>query len=151
MSMHHGKHLRRGRYSELGRIYLVTTVVAGRQPVFDDCVCARLFIGEMRRCVDETLAASLAWVVMPDHVHWLLALERSDLGSLMKRLKARSSLVINRERGTRGQLWQAGFHDRALRREEDVRAVARYVVANPLRAGLVGRLGDYPHWDACWL
>jgi putative transposase len=30
-------------------------------------------------------------------------------------------------------------------------SIARYIVANPLRAGLVERLGDYPHWDAVWL
>jgi len=48
-------------------------------------------------------------------------------------------------------VWQPGFHDHALRKEEDVRAVARYVVANPLRAGLVQRIGDYPHWNAIWL
>ncbi|MFV3290267.1 transposase, partial [Pseudomonas sp. NY11955] len=29
--------------------------------------------------------------------------------------------------------------------------VARYIVANPIRAGLVSRVGDYPHWDAVWL
>jgi hypothetical protein len=28
---------------------------------------------------------------------------------------------------------------------------ARYIVANPLRAGLTRRLGDYPLWDAIWL
>jgi len=32
-----------------------------------------------------------------------------------------------------------------------VQATARYIVANPLRAGLVERLGDYPLWDAVWL
>ena len=42
-------------------------------------------------------------------------------------------------------------HDRALRRDEDLLAVARYIVANPLRAGLVRRVGDYPLWDAVWL
>ncbi len=29
--------------------------------------------------------------------------------------------------------------------------MARYVVANPLRAGLVERIGDYPLWDAIWV
>jgi hypothetical protein len=38
-----------------------------------------------------------------------------------------------------------------LRRQDDVRAVARYIVANPLRAGLVRDIGDYSHWDAVWL
>ncbi len=43
------------------------------------------------------------------------------------------------------------FHDRAMRKEEDLKAAARYIVANPLRAGLVERCGDYPLWDAVWL
>jgi hypothetical protein len=30
-------------------------------------------------------------------------------------------------------------------------AVARYIVANPLRAGLCRHLGDYPLWDSVWL
>ncbi|MFB6261862.1 MAG: transposase, partial [Thiohalorhabdaceae bacterium] len=59
---------------------------------------------------------------------------------------------INAQRNLPGSpVWQPGFHDRAIRREEDLEAVARYVVANPLRAGLVDRIADYPHWDAAWL
>jgi putative transposase len=48
-------------------------------------------------------------------------------------------------------VWQRGFHDHALRKEEDIVSVARYIVANPVRDGLVRRIGDYPHWDAVWL
>ncbi len=44
-----------------------------------------------------------------------------------------------------------GYFDRAPRYEEDVKAAARYIIANPLRAGLVARAGDYPLWDAIWL
>jgi hypothetical protein len=29
--------------------------------------------------------------------------------------------------------------------------VARYIVANPLRAGLVEGIGNYPHWDCIWM
>jgi len=46
--------------------------------------------------------------------------------------------------------WQPGFHDRAIRSDEDLQALARYVVANPLRAGLVTSIGRYSHWDAVW-
>jgi hypothetical protein len=38
-----------------------------------------------------------------------------------------------------------------VRRQQDMRALARYVIANPLRAGLVESIGDYPLWDAIWL
>jgi hypothetical protein len=32
-----------------------------------------------------------------------------------------------------------------------MQGIARYIVGNPLQAGLVDRIGDYPHWDAVWL
>jgi hypothetical protein len=38
-----------------------------------------------------------------------------------------------------------------VRSDEDVQAIARYIVANPIRAGLVKRVGDYPFWNAIWL
>ena len=69
----------------------------------------------------------------------------------MQRTKGHSAISINRILGNQGQLWQKGFHDRAIRKEEDMQEIARYVVANPLRAGLVEKIGDYPLWDVIWL
>ena len=88
---------------------------------------------------------------MPDHVHLLLELGETGLSAVMKRLKARSAVQLNREIGRGGRFWAPGYHDHALRREEDLRSVARYIVANPLRAGLATRAGDYPWWNAAWL
>jgi len=58
---------------------------------------------------------------------------------------------VNRQLYRSGSLWQDGFHDHALRREEDLKQVAWYIVANPLRAGLADRLGDYPYWNLDWV
>lgn len=70
----------------------------------------------------------------------------------MQQLKSRSAIAINNAYPDhQGQLWQKGFHDHALRKEEEILATARYIVANPLRAGLTRRIGDYPLWDAGWL
>lgn len=89
---------------------------------------------------------------MPDHLHWLFQLnERETLSATIKRLKARSSLSIGRHVELGSPVWQRGFYDHAIRRDEDILAVARYIVANPLRAGLVEHIGDYPLWDAIWL
>ena len=89
---------------------------------------------------------------MPDHLHWLLELGTGDLSAAVGSFKANAAKTINRWRGTSGKpVWQHGYHDRALRRSDDIQAMARYVVSNPLRAGLVARIGDYPHWDAVWL
>ncbi len=73
-------------------------------------------------------------------------------GGVRWAVKCHSARKINDLIRSRGSpVWQQGFHDHALRREEDAVHVARYIVANPLRAGLVGRIGDYPLWDAAWL
>ena len=89
---------------------------------------------------------------MPDHVHWLFQLgENEDLSTAIKRFKARSAQRVNNHLNRNGALWQKGFYDHALRKEEGVKDVARYIIANPLRAGLVDNIGDYPLRDAIWL
>lgn len=145
--------LRKGRYSEQQHAYFVTTVLAERERrYFADFSCARCVVAEMRALHDDEAVSSLAWVIMPDHVHWLFQLGvQMDLSAVMKRFKAYSARRVNGHLNRQGALWQKAFYDHALRKDEDVRDVARYVVANPLRAGLVENIGDYPLWDAIWL
>jgi REP element-mobilizing transposase RayT len=142
--------LRIGRYSESNRIYLLTTNTLGREPVFKDVFLGRLVVGQFRQAQNQGFANSLAWVVMPDHFHWLIELRKGSLSELMQRTKSLSAKAVNLRLNNKISLWQRGFHDRALRREDDLVFMARYVVANPQRAGLVKRLGDYPLWDAIW-
>ncbi|MFY0728114.1 REP-associated tyrosine transposase [Pseudomonas sp. NFX15] len=147
----HANHLRTGRYSQTGQIYLLTAVTHRREPLFRDWRVGRLVVDQFRQAQKEERANSLAWVVMPDHFHWLLELRDSTLPGLMLATKSRSARAVNAGTAREGKLWQKGFHDRAIRREEDLQAVARYIVANPIRAGLVTRVHDYPLWDAIWL
>ncbi|WP_338582333.1 transposase [Pseudomonas sp. MAG733B] len=143
--------LRRGRYAETNRIYLLTTNTFGRTPMFKSFALGRLVVDQFRNAQQQGIANSLAWVVMPDHFHWLVELQQGSLCDLMQKTKSMSTKAVNQFTGRKVTLWQKGFHDRALRREEDLLKVARYVVANPLRAGLVEKLGDYPLWDAIWV
>ena len=151
MSRYCNENLRKGRFSEHGRIYLITTVVKDREAVFEDYGLGRLVVAELRNAARWEQANSLAWVVMPDHLHWLLELQHAELPHLMRQMKCRSSRAVNLRAGRAGSLWQAGYHDRAIRADEDLKAAARYIVANPLRAELVEAIGEYPLWDAVWL
>ena len=144
--------LRKGRISQHGAIYLITTNTHERCPFFADFMLGRILAGEMKALHQCNMVDSLAFVIMPDHLHWLFQLQGSlGLSEIVRRLKGRSARGINRQLGRVGTVWQTGFHDHALRNDEDVQGVARYVVANPLRAGLVEQIGDYPLWDAAWL
>ncbi len=138
--------LRRGRVSIPGQIYLITTATRARRPAFHDLRHARAVVRALMRCESAGEARTLAYVVMPDHLHWLMQLGAGRaLSSVVGRMKSGSSRLSGQA------LWNTGFHDRALRIDEDLTTATRYIVANPVRARLVNRVGDYPHWDAIWL
>ncbi|WP_144899479.1 REP-associated tyrosine transposase [Luteimonas cucumeris] len=144
--------LRRGRASLAHHVYHVTTTTFKRAHAFSDFVIGSAAAGSFTSAASVGDAQLLAWVLMPDHVHWLLQLGSGDpLAQVVNRMKARSAGAVNAATGRRGALWDRGYHDHALRREEDIVEVARYIVANPIRARLVSRVGDYPFWDAVWL
>jgi putative transposase len=146
------KALRIGRCSLSQHVYHVSTSTHLRQPLFADFYSARI----VARCLNDRVSLGqsqlLAWVVMPDHIHLLVQLgEVGSLSRVVNRLKGSAARAVNLRLGRVGPVWQRAFHDHMLRKEEDLEPVGRYIVANPLRAGLVSRISDYPHWDAVWL
>jgi len=151
--MHAGyRRLRAGRRNEPGRIYLLTTVCFRRQPLFADWRCAQAAAAQVASPANWPDADLLCWVLMPDHWHGLVRLRDGGLlGKAMRQAKGAMARASNLARGRGGLVWEPGYHDRALRRNLDVLPAARYVITNPLRAGLVRRVGDYPYWDASWL
>lgn len=141
-----------GRVSIANQIYHITLCTQHRTPFFYDWRAGRMVVQELKSLQHQQYANSLAWVIMPDHLHWLMQLtEQEPLAQVMKRLKGRTTQQINRYLQRTGPIWQKGYHDQAIRKEEDIKPIARYIVANPLRAKLVNKLGDYPLWDAVWL
>jgi putative transposase len=143
--------LRRGRESLAGQVYLVTFVSAARQRHFVDPMTARTCRDALLDARSWSRSRLLAWVLMPDHWHGLIELGAGDsLSDLVRQLKASSARRIRQSRGDIARVWGPGFHDRALHCEEDLVDMARYVVLNPVRAGLVRRIRDYAYWDAIW-
>jgi putative transposase len=80
---------------------------------------------------------------MPDHLHWLIA-DAAAMEQLVHSFKSYSTYAA-RTIGHRSRLWQRSYWDRVLRRDEDVREVARYIVHNPVRDGIVSKAEDYPY------
>ena len=144
--------LRRGRVSIPGCIYLITATTKQRRPLFLDSDLGNLASASIAAASHWPDARLLAWVLMPDHLHMLIELgAKESLALVVQRIKSVSAAAVNRHPGREGPLWQRAFHDHALREDEDVLVAARYVVANPIRAGLVADIRDYPYWDAIWL
>jgi REP element-mobilizing transposase RayT len=109
----HTRDLRKGRFSEPGRAYLLTAVVHNRSPIFADWMVGRLLVAELRSAEEDGLAQSQALVVMPDHLHWLVTLQTGTITRLMQRIKdaAQSpSIAYSATMGTLAKGFQGPRH-----------------------------------------
>jgi REP element-mobilizing transposase RayT len=82
---------------------------------------------------------------MPDHAHALVEglTAASDLRMFVKSVKESSGRAYFRRAGH--SLWQEGYYEHVLRGEDDALGIARYIVANPVRAGIVDDPLEYPY------
>ena len=146
----HSRDLRKGRYSQKGRIYLATTRCHSGKP-FADVQVGQVVVDEIAHSDLAGHSRTLAHVVMPDHLHWLFELERHEsLSRVVGCVKGRAARRINADRQNPTRLWQSGFHDHAVRREENLGQIVNYLLANPVRAGLVADYREYPLLDGAW-
>lgn len=140
----HARNLRKARHSRPGRYYFLTTSVSERRKIFtqnENAFVVLDSIGWLHRTRRFLVDAA---VVMPDHLHFAGQLGRGSLPKVMHTLK---SYTANRlaDLGVGVPVWQAGYYDHALRGDEDYAVRIRYLLENPVRAGLVERIEDYPY------
>ena len=79
---------------------------------------------------------------MPDHVHVLISDPAQRTAQYVWRFKQATGYQW-KQQGNPGTLWQRGFYDRVLRLDDDPNIVAKYIMTNPVRAGLAARAADY--------
>lgn len=139
------KHIRldQALYACQGAICSVTAATLHRRPVFAEPSLARSTVTVLRERAEVTGVPVYAYCVMPDHVHLVLGPSAScDIITFVgqfKNLAQREAWAL----GVKGRIWQTGFYDHFLRREEDLEDVVGYVLGNPVRAGLAQTPDDY--------
>jgi REP-associated tyrosine transposase len=132
--------------------YFLTICAKKRVTAFLDDDVATQTIGHFLITATDEGFAVLAYCLMPDHMHLLVEgiTDESDFKRFVKLAKQRSGFNFAR---TAGQpLWQDGYFERVLRQDEDAKAIARYILENPVRAGIVEWPTDYRYlgsvaWD----
>lgn len=151
--MRHRRSLRLPGFDYLGcHRYFLTYGTFARICHFLDPEIVALVSTQFLRAASEERFEILTYCFMPDHVHLLV--EGTDDGCDGKRfIKSSKQYAGYHFRAKTGRpLWQRDSFERVLRDTEGSLAVARYILANPVRAGLVQRPLDYPHsgsfvWD----
>lgn len=102
-------------------------------------------LSTLREAAREHALAIHAYVVMPDHFH--LVATPADEGALSRTLQALGRRYVsrfNRRHGRTGTLWEGRFRSTVFDPDRYLLACSRYVETNPVRAGLVGDVAQWP-------
>jgi len=118
--------------------YSLTFCCKGRTPWLSQHDVAGMVRDQLLRTAADHHFAIHAYCLMPDHVHVLCegTDDEADLLEFVRLFKQRTAYLFKRK---------TGFFDRHLRADEDLLQAIRYVLANPVRAGLVDRVEAWPH------
>ena len=129
----------------LGHCFSVILATAERGRTFMEPNAVQTCLSAMKNASTNE-AKVFAYCFMPDHLH-LLAATPSDVNfvSFIQYFKQLSAFRLSHPSPTAHGLWQARFYDHALRLGEGIITVARYILGNPVRAGIVADAADYPY------
>jgi putative transposase len=136
-------HLKAFDYLGLYR-YFLTFCTDYRRPVFLNARVVELTLSQISTAARQQRFALLAYCFMPDHLHLLVEAlsDGSDCRSFIKIAKQLSGYYFSREFSHK--LWQRYGFERVLRDDEATLVVAKYILRNPVRAGLVCDVREYP-------
>lgn len=84
----------------------------------------------------------LAWVVMPNHVHWLME-PFAGLSRILAAIKSYTARQANALIGRSGEFWQREYFDRAIRDQRQLVATVEYIHNSPVKAGLCRKLEQW--------
>jgi putative transposase len=158
--------LNRLRLSEYigAKAYSLTLATAARQPWLAEEAVGHYCLEALRETSARLRFDVYAYCFMPDHLHLLVgsSCDDGDLIDFVKRFKQKTGWWFkNREiagalkaspTGSIGSqdknavsLWQRSYYDHIIRSEDNLRAAAEYIIANPVQAGLTKEPGEYAH------
>jgi REP element-mobilizing transposase RayT len=129
-----------------GHRYHVVVITHNRTRVFDDPDWASRGVELLLTTARMTGFDIDAYCVMPDHIHFLAAghaQEQSDLQTLAHRFKQKLGFEFRQASGR--VLWQRSYYEHVLRPEEPLLPYVAYILGNPVRAGLVETVDQWPH------
>ncbi len=127
--------------------YFIAVCTDNRKNVFvNNDYLVKQLIGFLDQAGEKLCFTVWVYCFMPDHLHILVAgkNEKSDFKKFIKDFKQRRGYwYAHGELYAGNKLWQSGYYEHVLRREEDTTEVLRYILNNPVRKGLVANYLDY--------
>lgn len=119
-----------------------------RAPIFVDDDDRRRYLTDLAEVVQRHQMALHAYVLMGNHVHLLVTPPTDDaLSRMMQDLGRRYVGWFNHKYQRTGTLWEGRFRAQLIDADGWLLSCLRYIELNPLRAGLVSNLREWP-WSS---
>jgi REP element-mobilizing transposase RayT len=128
--------------------YSLTISTYRRRKWFEQAWAVRITWKHFLHVAKEWSFSVFTYCFMPDHFHALVLGESPDSNfrAFVRVAKQKTSHQFLRLTGNK--LWKDGYWDRTLRGGSSTVDLVRYIVMNPVKAGLVSNPLDYPHWGS---
>jgi len=130
-----------------GAVYHITSRGNAGQAIFRDDVDREAFLAALGFAVSRHGWLCHSYCLMANHYHLLLETPEANLSEGMRQLNGLYTRRFNRRHGQRGHVLEGRFKSILVDRDAYLLELARYVVLNPLRAGVVEHLEDW-EWSS---
>ncbi|HZR95682.1 MAG TPA: transposase [Gaiellaceae bacterium] len=125
----------------------VTNRGNNRAPIYRDSVDYLTFLRMLADVVAVRGWTRHAYCLMPNHYHLLIECPETDLARGMHLLNGRYARRFNQRHGRTGHLFQGPYDVESVTRDEHLLEACRYIVLNPVRAGLCALPSEWP-WSS---
>ena len=118
-----------------------------RQNIFEEDEDRFRFMTVLARCRESSGFRLHSFALMTNHVHLLIEPADEPLERIFKRIGTSYAVWYNRKYVRAGHLFQDRFRSEPVGTDQYYKTVLRYIIRNPLKAGLVSCLDDY-RWSS---
>ena len=128
------------------RPYFITICTAQKREYFIDEEMNSKIIKCLREEKERSGFSVFVYCLMPDHLHLLISPpgDGVNVSEFVGRFKGKTTYLAW-PFDVRGKLWQGRFYDHVVRKKEDMKRIAEYILNNPVRQGIVKKWEDYKY------
>ena len=138
---------RTARKASLSNICHVMMRGVNRQAIFENDGDRLHFMSVLKECKEISGFRLHAFCLMPNHLHFLIEPAGEPLDLVFRRIGIRYAVWYNRKHQRAGHLFQDRFRSENVENDLYYMTVLRYILQNPMKAGLEPRLGTY-RWSS---
>ena len=141
--------LPKGVYAQRGAFFHIVGCCNNKRRIFEKKRYAELVYRTLTSGSFKDMTDASAFLIMPDHVHLLLGVIDKNLVEVIGSWKSYTTNLLHGN-GCRGKIWQRSFWDHGIRINEDLINTTKYILNNPVRAGLVHSFREYSYSWSKW-